>query len=149
MANYALLFCNAQKVVFPIFLYKLGFHAKPPYRNALKKCVVTIFTLGYIKIHKIESLGSLKIKLEFYYGGDAWKPYLAPRLVYVKMAFYLKNLNLGNKGILAKNLIFYLQLKHYIRFWWNLARWLALIRYTIVPIFKTFHSRAHFFWMAE
>ena len=45
----------------------------------MKKGVFTIYTLGNIKIHKIESLGTLKIKLEFYYGG-AWEPYLAPRL---------------------------------------------------------------------
>ena len=58
-----------KKSFFPIFPYNLGFHAKPPYRNALKKCVFPINTLGNIFFHKIESLGTLKINLEFYYGG--------------------------------------------------------------------------------
>ena len=58
----------------PNFQYKLGFHAKPPYPNALKKGVCTLYTLGNIKIHKIKSLGTLKIKLEFYYGGVHGNP---------------------------------------------------------------------------
>ena len=69
-----------KKSFFPIFQYKLGFHANPPIETRWKKCVFPIYTLGDIKIHKIESLGTLEIKLEFYYGGGAWEPYLAPRL---------------------------------------------------------------------
>ena len=59
-----------KKSFFPIFQYKLGFHANPPplYRNALKKCVFNIYTLENIKIHKTEFLGTLKFKLEFFTG---------------------------------------------------------------------------------
>ena len=55
------------------------FTQKPPIIR-VEKNVYPIYTLGNIKIHKIESLGTLKIKLEFIMG-VAWEPYLAPRLI--------------------------------------------------------------------
>ena len=38
-------FCRVmlKKSLFPIFQYKLGFHAKPPYNNALKKMCFDYF----------------------------------------------------------------------------------------------------------